>query len=85
MLLEKKHNQKLLEKTRLENIENSCTWREKNTLKKQITLVTVETDFQGMKEHEYSGLTGSWCARKKKKDLKIMNESYPCEFIIFWG
>lgn len=59
MLLEKKHNQKLLEKMRLENIENSCTWREKNTLKKQIMLVTVETDFQGMKEHESSGLTGS--------------------------
>lgn len=69
---------------RLENIANSCTWREKNTLNKQITLATVETDFQGMKEHESSGLTGPWCARKKK-DLKIMNESYPCEFIIFWG
>ena len=43
---------------RLENTENSCTWREKNTLKKQITLVTIETDFQGMKEYESSGLTG---------------------------
>lgn len=70
---------------RLENIANSGTWREKNTLNKQITLATVETEFQGMKEHESSGLTGPWCARKKKKGLKIIDESYPCELIIFWG
>ena len=38
------------DEVRRTNNANPCTWREQNTLKKQITLVTIEGVFHEMKE-----------------------------------